>query len=99
MRGTSSFDPETLIRALTPLPRRDEKSNDSRPLVDYRDFYDLDFSERVPGLGHTIGWLGSGGHRITVQRFSHPNPAGTAVVCHAQNNAVGTRRGVGMARG
>ena len=89
MRGTSSFDPETLTRALTPLPRRDEKSSDSDPLVAYRDFYDLDYADRVPGLRHTIGWLGSGEHRITVQRFSHPDPVGTAVVCHGYYDHVG----------
>lgn len=87
MRGLSSFDPESLTRVLTPLPLA--ASADSRVLADYYGFYHLDFSEFVPGVAHTIGWLESGAHQIVVQRFDHPAPAGTAVVCHGYYDHVG----------
>lgn len=89
MRGTGTFDPEALTRVLTPLPEADLARGGAEALAGYYGFYNLDFSERIPGVTHTVGWLVSGGHRIVVQRFTHPDPAGTAVVCHGYFDHVG----------
>ena len=99
MRGRGSFDPQALARVLTPLPVVEQAAADhadadratfrSAPLTDYYSFYNLDFPAKLPGLVHSIGWLTSGEHRIAVQRFAHPNPAGTAVVCHGYYDHVG----------
>ena len=89
MRGTGSFDPEALTRILTPLPQATEAAPGGEPLDDYYGFYNLDFTESVPGLIHTVGWLGSGEHRVVAQRFHHPDPVGTAVVCHGYYDHVG----------
>lgn len=87
MRGQGTFDPESLTRVLTPLPAA--ASADRRVLADYYGFYHLDFSEFVPEVAHTIGWLESGAHQIVVQRFDPPAPVGTAVVCHGYYDHVG----------
>jgi len=89
MRGTGTFDPEALTRVLTSLPEADLATARSGPLTDYYGFYNLDFSAAVEGLEHTVGWLPSGAHRIVVQRFAHPDPVGTAVVCHGYYDHVG----------
>lgn len=90
-RGSGTFDPEALSRVLTPLPKADPHApgGERSPLTDYYGFYNLDYSDRVPGLEHTIGWLESGGHQVVVQRFEHPRPRGTAVVCHGYYDHVG----------
>ena len=74
---------------LEPLPAADRASGNREALRDYYGFYNLDFSEAVPGLQHTVGWLESGRHRLVVQRFEHPYPRGTAVVCHGYYDHVG----------
>lgn len=56
---------------------------------DYYAFYQLDFSGRVPGLTHSMGFLETGNHRIVVQKFDHPEPRGSAVVCHGYYDHVG----------
>lgn len=89
MRGRGTFDPEALSRVLTPLPEADRSAAGADALADYYGFYHLDFSEEVPGLRHTIGWLHSGQHQVVVQRFEHPQAAGTAVVCHGYYDHVG----------
>ena len=97
MRGEGSFEPEALIQVLSPLAKQAGAKQagakqailNSAPLISYYDFYNLDFSAKVPGLEHSIGWLTSGEHRIAVQRFQHPAPAGTAVVCHGYYDHVG----------
>ena len=88
-RGTGSFDPEALTRVLTPLPTAETGAPAPAALADYYGFYNLDFSATVPGLTHTIGWIESGRHRLVVQRFDHPTPRGTAVVCHGYYDHVG----------
>lgn len=89
MRGSGNFDPEALTKVLTPLPPEDVAGARYDALNDYYGFYNLDFSKIVPGLLHTVGWLASGEHRIVVQRFAHPDPVGTAVVCHGYYDHVG----------
>jgi alpha-beta hydrolase superfamily lysophospholipase len=89
VRGQGTFDPEALTRVLTPLPEADLAIGRTEPLEDYYGFYHLDFSDRNEGLVHTVGWLPSGEHRIVVQRFEHPDPSGTAVVCHGYYDHVG----------
>lgn len=90
-RGTGHFDPEALSRVLTPLPEAQPQAIGAggSPFTDYYGFYNLDFSAAVPGLEHTIGWLDSGAHQVVVQRFQHPEPRGTAVVCHGYYDHVG----------
>ena len=91
-RGQGQFDPEALTRVLTPLPGAEPGSEPgAKPpaLADYYGFYNLDFSAAIPGLSHTIGWLESGSHQVVVQRFEHPTPRGTAVVCHGYYDHVG----------
>lgn len=88
-RGSGSFEPEALTRVLTPLPQADAAVGDRSALADYYGFYNLDFSEAIPGLEHTVGWLESGAHQVVVQRFEHPTPKGTAVVCHGYYDHVG----------
>jgi alpha-beta hydrolase superfamily lysophospholipase len=88
-RGRGTFDPEALTRVLTPLPAADAEGSDPSALAGYYGFYNLDFSEKIPGLVHTVGWLESGPHRVVVQRFEHPQPRGTAVVCHGYFDHVG----------
>lgn len=87
-RGQGRFDPEALTRVLTPLPEAVADSTEPG-LADYYGFYNLDFSADIPGLSHTIGWLESAGHQVVVQRFEHPQPLGTAVVCHGYYDHVG----------
>jgi len=87
VRGQGTFDPESLTRVLTPLPSA--AATDPAVLADYYGFYHLDFSAFVPGVVHTIGWLSSGAHQIVVQRFDHPSPAGSAVICHGYYDHVG----------
>jgi alpha-beta hydrolase superfamily lysophospholipase len=89
MRGSGNFDPEALTRVLTRLPATGSADPVSGELDDYYGFYHLDFSEVVPGLVHDVGWLTSGEHRIVAQRFVHPDPVGTAVVCHGYYDHVG----------
>jgi len=88
-RGRGEFDPEALTRVLTPLPEVGSGRGDRSSLSGYYGFYNLDFSEAIPGLEHTMGWLESGGHQVVVQRFEHPDPRGTAVVCHGYYDHVG----------
>lgn len=88
-RGSGSFDPDALIRVLTALPEADAARGGGMLLADYHGFYNLDFSQVVPGLLHTMGWIESGAHRVVVQRFEHPEPRGTAVVCHGYYDHVG----------
>ena len=88
-RGQVPFDPEALTRVLTPLPSAGPSGRAAPPLSDYYGFYNLDFSRNVPGVEHTIGWLTSGAHQVVVQRFEHPSPRGTAIVCHGYYDHVG----------
>jgi alpha-beta hydrolase superfamily lysophospholipase len=89
VRGRGKFDPESLTKVLTPLPSVSPGQTDKDLLRDYHGFYNLDFSETVPGVAHVVGWLSSGEHRVVAQRFEHPDPAGTAVVCHGYYDHVG----------
>lgn len=87
-RGRGTFDPEALSRVLTPLPEA-QAAMTPPALADYYGFYNLDFSQSIPGLTHTMGWIESGTHQVVVQRFEHPEPRGTAVVCHGYYDHVG----------
>jgi len=87
-RGRGSFDPEALTRALTALPEAEGRMAPPA-LADYFGFYNLDFSATIPGVEHTMGWLESGSHQVVVQRFEHPEPRGTAIVCHGYYDHVG----------
>ena len=90
MRGSGSFQPSALTDALKPFDSGAISATTGlAPLLDYYRFYNLDFSGLIPGLVHTIGWLPSGDHRIAVQRFAHPEPRGSALVCHGYYDHVG----------
>ncbi len=88
-RGRGTFDPEALTRVLSPLPEARGEASAADELGRYYAFYNLDFSDRIPGVEHSIGWLESGVHRLVVQRFEHPAPRGSAIVCHGYYDHVG----------
>lgn len=77
------------LRAHLPLFDPWQPSADDPLLQDYRQYYGLDFGQRLPAVAWSVGRVRVAGFDIAVQGFRPAQPRGTVFVVHGYYDHVG----------